>query len=210
MAHKKNNGRKKRSSKIVRKYYIEDLMQYVDMQNKLGVDVDTSTVYLIDEIMQATLHDFIIASRSILKLRDIKFENEPITILLSSYGGDLYSMFGIMDFIKFQKVKFDMIAIGPVISAGAFLFVGGCTGKRYATKNASFMFHQISAESPGSRTASNAIRDAEQIKYLSEKLLDILANHTKRDRDFWDKNIREDFYLTAEQALELGVVDDII
>lgn len=202
----KNQKSKTNASTRSRSANIEKNINIADFEAAYGLNIDESSLFLCGEITLEAYQKFVASLNALIRCQKT---NETIKIYLSSYGGDVYAMFAMIDYAKTLKRKVDMIAIGPVISAGAFLFLEGATGNRYATKNASLMFHQLSTDS-GYRTANDAIKDAEQIKFLHEKMLSILVKNSNKNSDFWEKNIKEDFYVSPEKALELGIITKII
>lgn len=172
-----------------------------------GINIDESVVYLHGDIMMGNLFDFIAKIRIILKNRPEENANDPITVLLNTNGGDVYEANGIIDYIQSLKVPVNIIARGRAMSAGAMLLISG-TGIRAASKSTTIMFHEASAELYGKTADLKA--NADHIDELEEEFYTQMASKTKQDKEFWRKSCRKDFYLTAQKALELGVIDKIV
>ena len=145
--------------------------------------------------------------RSILEHRPEDKKSDPINLLLNSNGGDVYEALGIIDYIQTLEVPVNVIARGRAMSAGAMILCCG-TGVRAASKNTSIMMHEASAEVFGK--SSDIKANADHIDQLEEDFYKMLAEKTSQPEDFWRKACRKDFYISAEKAMELGVIDKVI
>jgi len=172
-----------------------------------GINIDDSVIYLHGDIMMGNLFDFIAKVRIILSNRPEEKQNDPINVLLNTNGGDVYEANGIIDYIQSLSVPVNIIARGRAMSAGAMILLAG-TGMRAASKSTTIMFHEASAELYGKTADLKA--NADHIDELEEEFYSQMSIKTKQDKEFWRKSCRKDFYLTAEKALELGVIDKII
>ena len=180
---------------------------YEALNNQLGtlLDYEDSVIFINDEISDHTLTDFIIRMRSLLHHRVNK--SEPINLMINSPGGDIYEMFGIIDYIESLDVPVNTICRGRAFSAAAIILTCG-TGTRMISKRSTVMFHQSSSFLGGKMSDITAYLD--NVKSLESVIYDILSKKTKKDADWWKNKMRSDTFFTAEELLEIGVIDQII
>ena len=172
-----------------------------------GINIDDSVIYLHGDIMMGNLFDFIAKVRIILANRPEEKATDPINVLLNTNGGDVYEANGIIDYIQSLSLPVNIIARDRAMSSGAMILIAG-TGVRVASKSTTIMFHEASAELYGKTADLKA--NADHIDELEEEFYTQMASKTKQDKEFWQKSCRKDFYLTAQKALELGVIDKIV
>lgn len=175
-------------------------------QLEFGLDFENRIVYLNTEISMESQID-IISRTNYLYNMDKKRKKEPISFYISSYGGDVYSMLGLLDFMKQFPVKINTFCQGAAMSAAAILLACG-TGKRSSSENSTIMFHQMSAESFGK--VADITKNTDHLKTLQKRVYSILQKRTKKDIKFWETNLKEDFYLSPEECLKLNIIDEII
>ena len=197
------SGARKRNDDKVESKSTKDLYNEIDY----GVSIKDSVVYLHGDIMLGNLFDFISKVRLILEHRPEEAANEPITLLLNTNGGDVYEALGIIDYMQSLSVPVNVIARGRAMSAGAMILCAG-TGLRAASKNTTIMVHEASANIMGKSADIKA--NAEHIDELEEDFYKLMADKTNQDEDYWRKACRKDFYMTAEKAKELGLIDEIL
>ena len=180
---------------------------YESLHNQLGTQLDynDSVIFLSDEIGEHTLTDFIIRMRSLLQNR--KDKTAPVNLMINSPGGDIYEMFGIIDYIESLDVKVNTICRGRAFSAAAIILTCG-TGTRMMSKRSTVMFHQSSSFLGGKMSDITAYLD--NVKSLEKIIYGMLAERTKKDADWWKNKMRSDLFLTAEELKEIGVIDEII
>ena len=180
---------------------------YESLHNQLGtlLDYEDSVIFINDEITDHTLTDFIIRMRSLLQHR--KDKNAPINLLINSPGGDIHEMFGIIDYIESLDVKVNTICRGRAFSAAAVILTCG-PGTRMISKRSTVMFHQSSSFLGGKMSDITAF--LENVKDLEKTIYTMLAERTKKDAEWWRAKMKSDMFLTAEELLEIGVVDQII
>jgi ATP-dependent Clp protease protease subunit len=180
---------------------------YESLHNQIGtqLDYEDSVIFLSDEIAEHTLTDFIIRMRSLLQHR--KDKEAPINLMINSPGGDIYEMFGIIDYIESLDVKVNTICRGRAFSAAAIILVCG-TGTRMMSKRSTVMFHQSSSFLGGKMSDITAYLD--NVKSLEKIIYTMLAEKTKKDAEWWRNKMRSDLFMTSDQLLEVGVVDQII
>ena len=172
-----------------------------------GFDVESSTIYMFGDIADGTLYDFMLRVRAILHMREEDKKNDPINVVINSDGGDVYEALGMIDYIQSLNVKVNTICRGRAMSAAALLLCSG-TGVRAASKNSTIMFHEISSGIYGKSSDMKA--NVQHTEKLEEILIDIICSNSNKDSSFWKDKILKDYYLSPEEALELGVVDSII
>jgi len=186
---------------------------YVELNEILAnqLEFNDSVIYLNDDINEHTLFDLMIRVRQILKYRKSKDYtgqlNDPINLMINSAGGDIHEMMGLIDYIGSLNVKVNTICRGKAFSAAAVILTCG-TGVRMISRNSTLMFHQASSMISGKLTdVSNTV---DFVRKVENDIYNILAGKSKHDMDWWKNQMRSDLYLTADKALELGVVDQII
>ncbi|HHW69560.1 MAG TPA: ATP-dependent Clp protease proteolytic subunit [Tenericutes bacterium] len=134
--------------------------------------------------------------------------NEDISIYINSPGGSITAGMAIYDTINFIKSDVSTICIGMAASMAALLLSSGKAGKRFCLPNSEVMIHQPLGGAQGQATEIKIA--AERILRLREKLNIILAKNTKRDIKEVEKDTERDYFLTAEEALDYGIVDQIL
>ena len=170
-------------------------------------DIEDSVVYLIGEIDGFTLLDMMTRIRTILRSRTEQDSIEPINMVINSEGGCVYEMLAIVDYIKSLPVPVNTICRGKAFSAAAVILANG-TGSRYASKHSTIMFHQSSAWLQGKQADVRAsIHHVSEIDIMSNALL---SEKSTLSADEWEQIQRTDYWLTADKALEIKVIDQII
>ena len=136
----------------------------------------------------------------------ISISSEDITIYCSSYGGDLYAAFSIIDYINSLDIKINTICFGAAMSA-ASIILGSGTGERTMSKNSTLMIHSAVFEEG---KTSYVVKSSEHLKELKINILEVLSKISNKDKDFWKSKIKEDLYLNSEECLDLNLIDKII
>ena len=132
-------------------------------------------------------------------------ERKPIKIYIDSCGGSLTDAFTIIDSIRMSKTPVITIATGCAYSAGFFIFISG--HKRIAYPHASFLYHEGSATNGG--TASQFRNFADFYDIQLTQLKQIVLNYTDIDEDEYNKHKKDDWWMTAEDAINYGMADKI-
>ena len=133
---------------------------------------------------------------------------KEISLYINSPGGIVTSGMAIYDTMQFVQPPVSTLCIGQAASMGSLLLCAGATGMRFATPNARIMVHQPSGGFQGQ--ASDIERHAEDIIKLKRRLNEVYVKHTGRDYDTVEKTLDRDFFMTAEEAREFGIVDQVI
>lgn len=174
------------------------------------VDFNDSVIYLNGDIDDNTLIDTIIKIRALIKHRTTPEytggADDPINFIINSNGGDVYELLGLIDYINNLPVKINTICRGKAASSAAILLACG-TGTRTASKHSTIMLHDASSYMEGK--IPDMASGIDYIRKLESDINKILESKTKKDASWWKTNTRTDLYLSAEQALELGLIDSI-
>ncbi len=134
--------------------------------------------------------------------------HEDICLYINSPGGSVTSGFAIYDTMNFIKSDVRTIVVGMAASMGAFLLSSGAKGKRCALKNAEVMIHQVLGGAQGQATDIKI--QAEHILKIKKKLNNILASNTGQPINKVIRDCERDNYMSSEEALKYGLVDEII
>ena len=134
--------------------------------------------------------------------------HDDISIYINSPGGSVSSGLAIYDTMQFISSDVSTICVGMAASMGAFLLSSGTIGKRFALPNSDIMIHQPLGGAEGQ--ASDIKITSDHIVLLRKKLNKILAKNTKQTLRKIEKDTERDYYLDAKEALEYGLVDQII
>ena len=168
-----------------------------------GINIKSNTMYLTYEIEQDTLYAVMTRFDNFVQYN----EGRDINLNIASYGGDVYSMLGIIDYFKSLPVKVNTHCLGACMSAAAVILACG-TGKRTMTSNSTVMVHEGSAFEAGK--TSDVLKGADHLKKLQKNINRILGEVTNKDQKFWERVSQHDTYLTAKECLDYGLVDEII
>jgi ATP-dependent Clp protease, protease subunit len=133
---------------------------------------------------------------------------KDIQIYINSPGGQVYSGLAIYDTMQYIKPDVQTTCVGIAMSMGAVILAGGAKGKRVALPNAKILIHQVSGGFQGQATDIE-IQARETIN-LKRRLEEILALHTGRTSEQVGKDMERDYFLTSQEAMEYGIIDNVI
>jgi ATP-dependent Clp protease protease subunit len=133
---------------------------------------------------------------------------KDIQIYINSPGGQVYSGLAIYDTMQYIKPDIQTTCVGIAMSMGAVILAGGAKGKRVALPNAKILIHQVSGGFQGQATDIE-IQARETIN-LKRRLEEILALHTGRPTEQVAKDMERDYFLTSQEAMEYGIIDNVI
>ena len=133
---------------------------------------------------------------------------KEIKLYINSPGGSVTSGLAVYDTMQYIKPDVSTICIGLAASMAATLLASGAPGKRYVLPNAEVMIHQVMGGAEGQ--ASDIKISAERILRIKDQLNKILVKHTGQPEERIEKDTDRDFFLTADKAVEYGIVDKII
>ena len=161
-------------------------------------------IFLGEEVNETTAQ-IVIAELLFLESQD---PNKDIHLYINSPGGMVTAGMGIYDTMQYIKCDVSTICVGMAASMGAFLLAGGAKGKRFARPNSEIMIHQPSGGSKGQATEIQIA--AENILKTKEKLNRMLAANTGQSYEKVCQDTERDHYMDAQEALDYGLVDQII
>ncbi len=151
------------------------------------------------------ISNLIIAQLLFLQAEDAK---KDVSIYINSPGGSVTAGLAIYDTIQFLKCDVATYCVGQAASMGAVLLAAGTPGKRFALPNARIMIHQPWGGVQGQ--ASDISIQAKEILRLRERINEILAKHTDKDIDVIANDTDRDFFMSAGDAKEYGLVDEVV
>ena len=151
-----------------------------------------------------------IANLIVAQLLHLESEDpdKDISIYINSPGGQVYSGLAIYDTMQFVKPDIQTTCIGIAMSMGAVLLAGGAAGKRFALPNAKILIHQVSGGFQGQATDIEIA--ARETIALKRRLEEILAHHSGQEIEKVSKDMERDYFLTAQEADEYGIIDRVI
>jgi ATP-dependent Clp protease protease subunit len=150
------------------------------------------------------------ANLIVAQLLFLESENpdKDIHLYINSPGGSVTAGMAIYDTMQFIKPEVSTMCVGQAASMGAFLLSGGAKGKRLILPNARTMIHQPSGGAQGQ--ASDIEIQAKEILFLRERLNRMLSEHTGQPMDVIERDTERDRFMSAEQSVEYGLVDQVI
>lgn len=180
---------------------------YGDISEQKGADVVAALLYLENTSHTVSTRDpqdseseQVIVARS-------------ISMMVSTHGGtasDMFSILDVMDMVKERTCDIETFGIGKVMSAGVPILAAGTKGKRKVGRNCRIMLHNVMAGSHG--TIFSMENELEEIKWIQERYIETLANYTKLTPSKIKKLLKtqKDVYISAEEAIKMGIADEII
>ena len=168
-----------------------------------GVNSKTNVTYMNYEFDIDSLYSTIVKCDYLVRVNP----DTDINLNIASYGGDVYAMLGLVDYIRSLPVKVNTHCVGTCMSAASVLLACG-TGERTMTKHSTVMVHEGSAVEVGKST--DVMRGVDHLKELQKDINKLLGEITNQDARFWELAGRNDSYLNAEKCLEYGIIDKIV
>ena len=159
------------------------------------------TLFMFDDFYQESAQAMV---EGLMKL-DAE-SNDPINIVINSYGGSVYSLFSILDTMSNLNSQVNTICLGEADSCGAILLAAG--DARFIGKNSRSMIHEVSTFAWGK--ISEIAKEIADVQTLNDKFVGILAQHTGQDHAALAETMKKDTFLTAEETLKMGLVDGIL
>ena len=133
---------------------------------------------------------------------------KDINLYINSPGGSITAGMAIYDTMQFIRPDVTTICVGMCASMGALLLTAGAKGKRFALPNSRILIHQPSGGMQGQ--ATDVRIHAEELIRIRELTSEILAKHTGQDMETIERDVERDRYLSAIQAKEYGLIDEVI
>ena len=161
-------------------------------------------IFLGDEIDDSTAN-LVVAQMLFLEMED---PDKDIMLYINSPGGSITAGMAIYDTMRYLKCEVATVCVGMAASMAAFLLAAGAKGKRKALPHAEVMIHQPLGGARGQATDIQI--HAEQILRVKKMMNELLAQNTGKPLKTIEKDVERDHFLTAEQALDYGIIDEII
>jgi len=136
--------------------------------------------------------------------------DRDIILYINSPGGSFTALTAIYDTMVFVRPEIQTVCMGQAASAAAVLLAAGTKGKRFALQNSRILIHQPSGGTEGAMQISDLDIQAHEILRMRELMEEILARHTGQPLETIRADVERDKIMTAEQAKEYGMVDDVI
>jgi len=133
---------------------------------------------------------------------------KDVCIYINSPGGVVTSGLAIYDTMQFLKCDVSTYCVGQASSMGAVLLAAGTKGKRYSLPNSRIMIHQPLGGTQGQATDIEI--QAKEILRLKDSLTDIMVKHTSKSKKTLQADMDRDFFMSAEQSKEYGIIDQVI
>lgn len=149
--------------------------------------------------------NLIIAQMLFLQMEDV---NKDINVYINSPGGAVTSGLAIYDTMQFVKCEVATYCVGQATSLGALLLAAGAKGKRFALPHSRIMIHQPWGGIQGA--AADISIHAKEILNLRDKINEILAHHTSQSLERIQKDTDRDYFMSAQEAKEYGIIDEVI
>ncbi|MBQ3284992.1 MAG: ATP-dependent Clp endopeptidase proteolytic subunit ClpP [Ruminococcus sp.] len=162
-------------------------------------------IIMLNEEVNSATASLVVAQLLYLEGQD---PNKDISLYINSPGGSVTDGMAIYDTMQYIKCDVSTICMGMAASMGAFLLAAGTKGKRYALPNADIMIHQPSGGAQGQATDIEI--HTKHILHTKQKLNEILAKNTGQPLDVIKQDTERDNFMTAQQALEYGLIDKVI
>ena len=161
-------------------------------------------------IFLGTAIDDAVANLVMAQLLHLESEDpdRDVNLYINSPGGEITSLFAIYDTIQYIKPDVSTVCMGMAASAAAVILAGGTKGKRFALPHARVMLHQPHGGARGQ--AADIEIQARLIVQMREQLNQILSHHTGQDYEKVANDTDRDFWMLADQAVEYGIVDDVL
>ena len=177
-------------------------------------EINLRTIGLFSDILEEPIAELVHALMYMNETNKGKEEKdkEPIEFYLSTYGGSADDMFALYDIMKnIQKTtEIHTVGVGKVMSAGVPLLACGTKGKRRIAKNCRIMIHSVSAGNQGN--IHDLVNELEAVEELQKMYINCLVEETKMTESQLKKMLKRkvNVYLSAEQAIKLGIADEIL
>ena len=134
--------------------------------------------------------------------------DREVSLYINSPGGSVYAGLVIYDTIQYVKCDVQTICIGIAMAMGALLLAAGTEGKRMALPNAKILIHQVSSGFEGQATDIEI--QAREVIAIKRRLEKIIAQHTGQPLDKVSKDMERDYFMTADEAKEYGIIDNVV
>lgn len=162
-------------------------------------------IFLADEVDE----ELATTITATLLFLDHQSKTKDISIYINSPGGDVRGLFTIYDTMQWIKSPIKTMCIGEASSAAAVILSAGSPGKRFAFENSEIMIHELQVGGM-SGTSTEIEKETLRVKRLNEKIIKTMAVHSGQPYEKVKLDCKEDKFMTAEEALEYGLIDCIV
>ena len=198
--------------KITERASKEEEVTKEELAAMLSPATDIRTVALFGDVDEEKASDLCMGFLLLTDYSQKPMPYDPITFYISTYGGSADEMFSIYDMMCVTKTKCEIetIGLGKVMSAGTLLLAAGTKGKRKIGRHCRIMIHAVAAGSAGE--LHNIENEVRSIKHIQELYINAMAKETHMTKRTIQKLLdrKVNVYLTAEEAVEYGIADEII
>lgn len=175
---------------------------YINSIQKHNIDVENRIIYVAGDTTQ---DQFVQFEKNLRFLTDLD-DTSTITITIISDGGDWYSGQAFYDAIRECKTEIITVASGSVASAATLIFLAGDI--RLAHEHVTFLVHDVTHTSEAKATDVEA--ELKEVKRQGHIMWDLYAKHTNKSKSYWKKKCVGEYYMSAEEAVNIGFADRII
>lgn len=173
---------------------------------------EVRAVSLFGDVDEEKTHEICIGLLMLTEFSSKEPPYEPITFYISTYGGSADEMFSVYDMMAVIKSKAEIntVGLGKVMSAGTLLLAAGTKGNRKIGRHCRVMIHSVAAGSHGE--LHNMENEIKSIKHVQELYINALSKETNMTKQIIQKLLdrKVNVYLTAEEAVEYGIADEVI
>lgn len=162
-------------------------------------------IIFLGGVVSDEMADLIVAELLFLESQD---PAQDIQLYINSPGGSVTAGLAIYDTMQYVKPDVATICVGQAASMGSLLLTAGAPGKRFSLPNSRIMIHQPLGGFQGQATDIEI--HAKEILSLKERLIDIMAKHSGADKKNLRKDMERDYFLSAEEAKNYGIIDSVI
>ena len=164
-------------------------------------------IIFIGQYIGAELANVLIAQLLVLESED---SDKDIHLYINSPGGSITAGLAVYDTMQFVKAPVSTICLGQAFSMGAVLLAAGGKGKRYALPYSRILIHQPWAGSRRLLKATDIDVQAKETLLMRDMLNEILAEHSNQDLETIARDTERDFFMSAQEALEYGLIDEVL
>jgi ATP-dependent Clp protease protease subunit len=189
----------------------EQILKKIDEFNagdRIGVKLlDNSVHFLTGEITEENVNECI----KWIVYENLDTKEKILTLYVNSTGGDLYQAFALIDIIQSSKHSVRTIALGSIMSAAFLIFTSGTKGERYIAANTGIMCHQF-AGGGGDAKFHDLKAEMKENELLNQKMINILKEATGLTPSRIKSKLlpASDVYMSAQEALDLGIADQLL
>ena len=194
------------SSRYVLPEFIEQNAQGSKTTNPYSKLFEERIIFLGTQVDDTSAND-IMAQLLVLESQD---PDRDITMYINSPGGSFTAMTAIYDTMQYIRPEIQTVCLGQAASAASVLLAGGTPGKRLALPNARVLIHQPAMEGQGGGQASDIEIQANEIMRMRTWLEETMALHTSKNVEDINRDIERDKILTAKEAQEYGIIDQVL